>query len=74
VNRVFIVEPQWNPSVEDQAISRAIRLGQEQQVLVIRYRVENSIEEVNFSFHVSCSSLSVGLIIPFLGHVHAANA
>ncbi|KAF5860074.1 hypothetical protein ETB97_002035 [Aspergillus alliaceus] len=30
VNRVFIVEPQWNPSVESQAIARAIRLGQEQ--------------------------------------------
>ncbi|CAI7571835.1 unnamed protein product [Penicillium bialowiezense] len=44
-NRVFIVEPQWNPSVEDQAISRAIRLGQEQQVRVIRYRMEDSIEE-----------------------------
>ncbi|OOO13417.1 SNF2-related protein [Aspergillus oryzae] len=47
VNRVFIVEPQWNPSVESQAIARAIRLGQEQQVLVTRYRVENSIEEVS---------------------------
>ncbi|KAL3477940.1 SNF2 family N-terminal domain-containing protein [Aspergillus californicus] len=45
VNRVFIVEPQWNPSVESQAIARAIRLGQQQQVLVTRYRVENSIEE-----------------------------
>ncbi|KAJ0423898.1 SNF2 family N-terminal domain-containing protein [Aspergillus carlsbadensis] len=45
VNRVFIVEPQWNPSVESQAIARAIRLGQEQQVLVTRYRVKNSIEE-----------------------------
>ncbi|KAL4871331.1 hypothetical protein BDV12DRAFT_164112 [Aspergillus spectabilis] len=45
VNRVFIVEPQWNPSVESQAVARAIRLGQEQQVLVTRYRVENSIEE-----------------------------
>ncbi|KAL2837867.1 SNF2 family N-terminal domain-containing protein [Aspergillus pseudodeflectus] len=45
VNRVFIVEPQWNPSVESQAIARAIRLGQEQQVLVTRYRVEDSIEE-----------------------------
>ncbi|KAB8254841.1 SNF2 family N-terminal domain-containing protein [Aspergillus pseudonomiae] len=45
VNRVFIVEPQWNPSVESQAVARAIRLGQEQQVLVTRYLVENSIEE-----------------------------
>ncbi|RHZ55951.1 hypothetical protein CDV55_101568 [Aspergillus turcosus] len=47
VNRVFIVEPQWNPSVESQAVARAIRLGQEQQVLVTRYLVEDSIEEVN---------------------------
>ncbi|KAL2798852.1 SNF2 family N-terminal domain-containing protein [Aspergillus keveii] len=45
VNRIFIVEPQWNPSVESQAIARAIRLGQEQRVLVTRYRVKNSIEE-----------------------------
>ncbi|GAB1194180.1 hypothetical protein APSETT444_003421 [Aspergillus pseudonomiae] len=45
VNRVFIVEPQWNPSVESQAVARAIRLGQEQQVLVTRYLVEKSIEE-----------------------------
>ncbi|KAE8382709.1 P-loop containing nucleoside triphosphate hydrolase protein [Aspergillus bertholletiae] len=49
VNRVFIVEPQWNPSVESQAIARAIRLGQEQQVLVTRYRVKNSIEKDMFS-------------------------
>ncbi|KAL4796131.1 SNF2 family N-terminal domain-containing protein [Aspergillus venezuelensis] len=45
VNRVFIVEPQWNPSVESQAIARAIRLGQKQKVLVTRYRVEDSIEK-----------------------------
>ncbi|KAL4899990.1 hypothetical protein BDW74DRAFT_162480 [Aspergillus multicolor] len=45
VNRVFIVEPQWNPSVESQAVARAIRLGQEQRVTVVRYRVEGSIEK-----------------------------
>ncbi|KAF3400768.1 putative SWI/SNF-related matrix-associated actin-dependent regulator of chromatin [Talaromyces pinophilus] len=45
VNRVFIIEPQWNPAVESQAIARAIRLGQTEQVLVIRYRVKASIEE-----------------------------
>ncbi|EED22940.1 helicase, putative [Talaromyces stipitatus ATCC 10500] len=46
VNRVFIVEPQWNPAVENQAIARAIRLGQKEQVLVIKYLVKGSIEEV----------------------------
>uniref|UniRef100_A0A093VGA7 Putative SWI/SNF-related matrix-associated actin-dependent regulator of chromatin subfamily A member 3-like 1 n=1 Tax=Talaromyces marneffei PM1 TaxID=1077442 RepID=A0A093VGA7_TALMA len=45
VNRVFIIEPQWNPAVESQAIARAIRLGQTEQVLVIRYHVKGSIEE-----------------------------
>ncbi|KAJ4353073.1 hypothetical protein N0V95_003668 [Ascochyta clinopodiicola] len=44
-NRVFIVEPQWNPSVENQAIARALRLGQTQAVLVTRYVVESSVEQ-----------------------------
>ncbi|KUI66104.1 hypothetical protein VM1G_11431 [Cytospora mali] len=44
-NHVFLVEPQWNPSVEDQAIARTIRLGQNAQVIVTRYVVQNSIEK-----------------------------
>ncbi|KAF9878016.1 DNA repair and recombination protein rad5c [Colletotrichum karsti] len=43
-NRVFIVELQWNPSVENQAIARAIRLGQGQKVLVTRYVINNTVE------------------------------
>jgi hypothetical protein len=45
-NRVFLVEPQWNPSVENQAIARALRLGQEQAVTVTRYVVDQSVELV----------------------------
>lgn len=46
------MEPQWNPAVESQAIARAIRLGQTEQVLVIRYRIKGSIEEVSqISYH-----------------------
>ncbi|KAF2680196.1 hypothetical protein K458DRAFT_373918 [Lentithecium fluviatile CBS 122367] len=44
-NRVFIVEPQWNPSVENQAIARALRLGQEQRVQVTRYVVIRTVEQ-----------------------------
>ncbi|KAK1989120.1 SNF2 family domain-containing protein [Colletotrichum cereale] len=44
-NRVFIVELQWNPSVENQAIARAIRFGQDQKVLVTRYVVKGTVEE-----------------------------
>jgi hypothetical protein len=45
-NRVFLVEPQWNPSVENQAIARALRLGQEQAVIVTRYVVDETVELV----------------------------
>lgn len=45
--RVFIVESQWNPSVESQAISRAIRIGQTENVLVTRYVIKGTIEEVS---------------------------
>ncbi|KAH8733177.1 P-loop containing nucleoside triphosphate hydrolase protein, partial [Phaeosphaeriaceae sp. PMI808] len=47
-NRVFIVEPQWNPSVENQAIARALRLGQKQPVLVTRYVVDGTVEQVSW--------------------------
>ncbi|RSL78668.1 hypothetical protein CEP51_008014 [Fusarium floridanum] len=45
-NRIFIAELQWNPSVENQAIARAIRLGQENEVLVMRYVIKDTVEEV----------------------------
>lgn len=44
-NRVFLVEPQWNPSVEKQAIARAIRIGQEHAVQVTRYIVAGTVEQ-----------------------------
>ncbi|KAF5987736.1 hypothetical protein FBULB1_1824 [Fusarium bulbicola] len=44
-NRIFITELQWNPSVESQAISRAIRLGQRSEVRVTRYIINNTVEE-----------------------------
>lgn len=50
--RVFIVELQWNPSVESQAIARTTRLGQTEKVLVTRYVIENTIEEVSSYRHI----------------------
>lgn len=46
-SRVHLIEPQWNPSVERQAIGRVIRLGQEREVKILRYIMKGSIEEVN---------------------------
>ncbi|KAJ5723740.1 hypothetical protein N7488_001775 [Penicillium malachiteum] len=45
-SRVHILEPQWNPSVERQAIGRVLRLGQKRKVFVIHYIVQNTIEEL----------------------------
>ncbi|CEN59397.1 hypothetical protein ASPCAL01848 [Aspergillus calidoustus] len=48
-NRIHLLEPQWNPSVEEQAIGRAVRLGQAKEVTVIRYVMEHTVEEVCIS-------------------------
>ncbi|EXJ71754.1 uncharacterized protein A1O5_05564 [Cladophialophora psammophila CBS 110553] len=45
-SRAYLLEPQWNPMIEEQALSRIHRLGQTKEVKTIRYRVRNSFEEV----------------------------
>lgn len=47
--RIHIVEPQWNPTVESQALGRAVRIGQEKQVTIIRYVMLNTVEQVSTS-------------------------
>ncbi len=42
---VFIIDPWWNPAAENQAVSRAHRIGQQKHVFVYRFITENSIEE-----------------------------
>jgi SNF2 family DNA or RNA helicase len=42
---VFIIDPWWNPAAENQALSRAHRIGQDKKVFVYRFISENSIEE-----------------------------
>jgi SWI/SNF-related matrix-associated actin-dependent regulator of chromatin subfamily A3 len=44
--RIHIVEPQWNPAVESQAVGRIVRIGQESSTTVVRYHVAGAIEEV----------------------------
>ncbi|KAJ4193959.1 hypothetical protein NW767_010199 [Fusarium falciforme] len=43
-NSVHIIEPHWNPMAEAQAIDRVHRIGQQQDVDVVRYIVNDSIE------------------------------
>jgi len=42
---IFILDPWWNPAAEDQAVSRAHRIGQEKKVFVYRFITQESIEE-----------------------------
>ncbi|MDT2825011.1 DEAD/DEAH box helicase [Vagococcus lutrae] len=44
-NIVILCEPQWKPSTENQAISRAYRMGQTRKVRVHRLLTEESIDE-----------------------------
>ena len=46
-SRAYLLEPQWNPMIEEQALSRIHRLGQKKEVRTIRYRVRNSFEDVS---------------------------
>jgi len=42
---VFHLDPWWNPAVENQASDRAHRIGQQQQVIVTRLVMHDTIEE-----------------------------
>mmetsp|Transcript_29275 Transcript_29275/g.113519 ORF Transcript_29275/g.113519 Transcript_29275/m.113519 type:complete len:798 (+) Transcript_29275:949-3342(+) len=44
-NHVIILDPWWNPAVEEQAIGRVHRIGQDKKVYVKRYVVKDSVEE-----------------------------
>ena len=45
--QAFILEPQWNPMAEEQALSRIHRMGQIKPVVTVRYIMQDSIEEVS---------------------------
>lgn len=43
-NSIFIMEPQWNPAAEEQAVDRVHRLGQTRNVKTVRFMVEDTVE------------------------------
>jgi len=44
-DHIFLLDPWWNPAVEDQAADRAHRIGQERPVLVTRLVAQDTVEE-----------------------------
>ncbi|KAF5577105.1 DNA repair recombination RAD5C [Fusarium pseudoanthophilum] len=59
-SRIYLLEPQWNPSIEEQAIGRALRLGQESQVVVVRYITTKTVEQANVVFRQTRKRQLVG--------------
>uniref|UniRef100_A0A0N5CD09 Helicase ATP-binding domain-containing protein n=1 Tax=Strongyloides papillosus TaxID=174720 RepID=A0A0N5CD09_STREA len=44
-NHLFILDPHWNPFMEDQACDRIYRIGQEKDVFIHKFVCSNSIEQ-----------------------------
>ncbi|TVY37872.1 putative SWI/SNF-related matrix-associated actin-dependent regulator of chromatin subfamily A member 3-like [Lachnellula subtilissima] len=44
-NKVYVMEPQYNPAAEAQAVDRVHRLGQKREVVTVRYIMSDSFEE-----------------------------
>jgi SNF2 family DNA or RNA helicase len=44
-DHVFLLDPWWNPAVEDQAADRAHRIGQDKPIMVYRLVAEDTVEE-----------------------------
>ena len=45
-SRCYLLEPQWNPTLEEQALARVHRLGQTRTVTTVRFIMRGTIEEV----------------------------
>ncbi|KAK8856058.1 SWI/SNF-related matrix-associated actin-dependent regulator of chromatin subfamily A member 3-like 1 [Apiospora arundinis] len=63
-SRVYLMEPQWNPALEEQALARIHRIGQMQPVTTIRFVVEKTIEEYILTVQDGKKDLIAALLSP----------
>ncbi|MBW2292368.1 MAG: SWF/SNF helicase family protein, partial [Deltaproteobacteria bacterium] len=57
-DHLFLLDPWWNPAVEDQAAGRAHRIGQTKPVVVHRLVARNTVEEGILDLHARKRALS----------------
>lgn len=61
---VFLLDPWWNPAAEQQAISRAHRIGQNKKVIAYRFISKNTVEEKIMMLQEKKLRLSADFIRP----------
>jgi len=59
---VYLVDPWWNPAVENQAIDRAYRIGQQKNVVAVRLICPDTIEEKIMTMQESKRNIASELI------------
>ncbi len=59
---VFLVDPWWNPAVEEQAIDRCYRIGQDKKVFAYRMICKDTIEEKIINHQLSKKALADDII------------
>jgi len=59
---VFILDPWWNPAVEQQAIDRSHRIGQTKNVFIYKFIAKDSIEEKILALQGNKKSIANALI------------
>lgn len=59
---VYLVDPWWNPAVENQAIDRAYRIGQHKNVMAVRLICPDTIEEKIMKLQATKKDLVKNLI------------
>ncbi|NHE56788.1 DEAD/DEAH box helicase family protein [Cyclobacterium sp. GBPx2] len=67
---VYILDPWWNPAVENQAIDRCYRMGQEKHVIAYRMICKDTVEEKIMKLQAAKSKMAKEVIVEgdsFLG-------
>ncbi|GKT76547.1 hypothetical protein ColTof4_08970 [Colletotrichum tofieldiae] len=66
-SRVYLMEPHWNPNLEEQALARVHRIGQTREVTTVRLYVRDSFEEQVMEVQKSKKQLAGLLLSPHDG-------
>jgi len=61
-DHVYLLDPWWNPAVEDQAADRAHRIGQQRPVFIHRLIAEGTVEEKILELHQRKRALAGAVI------------